>query len=130
MALAFERDGKRTTVSVQLAGRGGEFTGAPALRSAQTLGLQLAPLSESLASQLGVAADAGVLVRTVDPHSAAARAGLTAGMLLLSVDRAAASSVKQVLGLLEQARQAKRVALLRVRTQHGVRFVALRFDRP
>ena len=130
MALAFERDGKRTTVSVQLAGRGGEFTGAPALRSAQTLGLQLAPLSEALASQLGVVADAGVLVRTVDPHSAAARAGLTAGMLLLSVDREAASSVKQVLGLLEQARQGKRVALLRIRTQHGARFMALRFDRP
>ena len=56
------------------------------------LGIQTEPLSSSLAEQLGVKADSGVVISDVRANSAAASAGLEKGMVITHVGRKAVKS--------------------------------------
>jgi serine protease Do len=50
------------------------------------MGVRLAPLSSALADQLGIDADAGVLIAAVEAGSAAEKAGVKANDVLIRVD--------------------------------------------
>ncbi len=73
-----------------------------ALRSGQSmsarpwLGAALEPIDQALAEQLGLDRPRGVLVRQVYPGSAAAKAGLEAGDVILSVDGVAVEDAAAV----------------------------------
>ena len=64
-------------------------------------GLQLKDLTAELSETLGYEPGSGVLVADVDPHSPAAEAGITRGIVIYQVGRYGISSVKQVDELLE-----------------------------
>jgi serine protease Do len=64
------------------------------------LGVRLAPLTPSLRSSLGVAADAGALVTGVEPDGPAAGAGVTAGDVVIALDGRDITSVEDVLDAL------------------------------
>jgi len=64
------------------------------------LGVRLAPLTPSLRSSLGVAADAGALVAGVEPDGPAATAGVTAGDVVVALNGRDITSVEDVLGTL------------------------------
>ena len=64
-------------------------------------GLQLQDLTPALSETLGYEPGSGVLVADVDPHTPAAEAGITRGLVLYQVGRYGISSVKQVDELLE-----------------------------
>ncbi len=100
--------------------RGGT-SGAPSRPGADSMGLQLEPLSEEQARRLGMEGATGVLVRRVEAGSVAARAGLEPGHVIVGVDHRPARSVAQVRQAL-----AGGSALLRVQTRNGFRYVVLR----
>ncbi len=88
--LSYVRNGGTKTVDVKL----GEFqateedtgNGGSGHDVAETLGFQVQPLTPAVAQQLGYSQTSGVVISQVSPYSAAAGAGLRAGMLVLRVD--------------------------------------------
>lgn len=91
-----------------------------------TLGMVLVPLDQDARSALNLSReDRGIVVRSVDPGSAAARAGLRPGDLLVRVNR------KRVESPAEFARQLKKTkgdVLLQVRRGQGSLFILLNRD--
>ena len=89
------RNGKPIELSVALAEmpnkilEQGTEKSSPAGRSAPELGLQLQPLTPELKRKLDAPVDVnqGVVITDIDPSSAAARAGLRPGDLVLEVNR-------------------------------------------
>jgi serine protease Do len=70
--------------------------------SRKYFGLQLQELAGDAGETLSNVGDAGVLVAEVDPHSPAADAGISRGIVIYQVGRYGISSVKQVEELLGQ----------------------------
>ncbi|MBW2289436.1 MAG: DegQ family serine endoprotease [Deltaproteobacteria bacterium] len=91
--------------------------------SAAKFGLRIQDLTPEIADQLGVEADAGVLVTAVEPGSASDAAGLRRGDLILEVDR---SEVKSASELEERLGKAEGRALLLVRRGDATIFVPLK----
>jgi serine protease Do len=117
-SLQLWRDGKTRSVNVTLREMPTE-EGAP---SASALGLSLQPLSESLSRSLGLGRDVkGVVVADVAAGSAAERAGLHPGDVIVEVDRKHVASVDAALAALRDKKQ----HLLRVVGPSGARFVTI-----
>lgn len=88
-----------------------------------SLGLEVAPLNEKLAEQLGVeGVREGVVITNVTPGSAADLAGLTAGWVITQVNRDSVASVEEMTQALENA---EGDVLLLVRNERGSRFVVV-----
>jgi serine protease Do len=85
------------------------------------LGLSVVPLTGDLADRHGLRGEKGVLVTGVDPASAAARAGIKAGMLIQEVNRRRVDTVEDF----RKAASGKGTILLLVRDRSGSRYVAL-----
>jgi serine protease Do len=121
------RDGRAKTLTVKLGTRpDGEVAANTGNDSADELGLAVANLTPETARALGLKADArGVAITDVDPDSAAARAGLERGNLILNVGSTPVGSVAEF-----QAQLAKHdlKAGIRLLVQAGdlQRFVLLR----
>jgi serine protease Do len=127
--LVVTRDGKRRTLTAKvgtleeaetLAELGGSNDEG---ESAAKFGLRIQDLTPDIADQLGVEADAGVLVTAVEPGSASDVAGLRRGDLILEVDR---SQVKTASELEARLGQADGRALLLVRRGDATIFVPLK----
>jgi serine protease Do len=127
--LVVTRDGKRRTLTAKvgtleeaetLAELGGSKDEG---ESAAKFGLRIQDLTPDIADQLGVEADAGVLVTAVEPGSASDVAGLRRGDLILEVDR---SQVKTASELEARLGQADGRALLLVRRGDATIFVPLK----
>jgi serine protease Do len=84
-------------------------------------GLTVVPLTGDLADRHGFRGEKGVLVTGVDPGSAAARAGIKAGMLIQEVNRRRVDTVEDF----RKAASGKGTMLLLVRDRSGSRYVAL-----
>lgn len=122
------RDGRTKAVTVKLGTRpDGEVAANTGNDSADELGLDVANLTPETARSLGLKPDTrGVVITDVDPDSAAARAGLERGNLILNVGSTPVSSVSEFqaqlakhelkagIRLLVQAGDLQRFVLLRV----------------
>jgi len=120
------RNGKRKTLKVEVGAMADDETVASAEapeEAAAEFGLRVQDLTPEIAEQLGVEADAGVLVTNVDPASPADAAGLRRGDLILEVDR---SEVKSAADLQERLEAAGDRSLLLVRRGDATIFVPLK----
>ncbi|HET9215788.1 MAG TPA: DegQ family serine endoprotease [Terriglobia bacterium] len=103
------RDGIERSYSVTLGEQPGERNGsslaAPSGSSRKTLdGVAVEPLTQSMASRYGVAhSTKGLVVRRVDPGSAAAEAGLEPGDVILEVNRQTVTGVDELARQIEQS---------------------------
>ncbi len=91
------------------------------------LGLEVAPLTEEVAKQLGMKDATGVVITGVEPDSAAARAGLQPSMAVVQVGRVMVKDVAGFEAEMEKAKLEKGVLLL-VRSAEGSRFVVVKSE--
>jgi serine protease Do len=91
------------------------------------LGLILAPLTDDARAKLAMSAQQpGVLVEDVVAHSVASDRGITAGSVIVSVERQSVTSSADVLRSLDDARQSnRRFVLLLVLDAQSLRWVPL-----
>ncbi|MFG0263084.1 MAG: Do family serine endopeptidase [Novipirellula sp. JB048] len=89
----------------------------------KSLGMEISALTASVAKQLGIDADSGVVVTRVQEGSPAAQAGLQAGMVIVQVNRQDVASAAEF----EQrvAEDGDGSILLLVRSEKGSRFVVV-----
>jgi len=132
------RKGKEKTVSVKLgemdesetdqaeAAPGGEDI-APDVKSESLLGMSLAPLSDKLRQEFGLAADLkGLLVVQVAPDSEAATRGVYPRDVILQVNQEDVQSVKDIRKALDDAKkEGRKHALLRVNRGGETLFITL-----
>jgi serine protease Do len=120
--IAFVRDGREQTVTVQLEALPERTADARGARGGQgqqdadgqRLGLRLAPGTD------------GVEVAEVEPGSPAARTGLREGDVIMEVGGKAVRRPADVANAVREARSnARKSILMRVRSAEGVRFVAV-----
>lgn len=129
------RDGKKVTLQVgvreQPKGYGevaaqDEPEAKPSESSSfDELGLNVSPLSEAVAKQLGVKVDTGVVITDVEQGSLAAQAGLDEGDVITQVARTPVSNVEEFRAAVKKADLSKGVMLL-VKGGEGSRFVVLK----
>jgi serine protease Do len=91
---------------------------------AEKLGLQVQDLTDELAKRFGYEDAKGVIVTGVTERSPADRAGISAGMLIVSVNRQDISSVKEFGEALKESSETKK-ALLLVRNERYAQYVVL-----
>ena len=97
----------------------------------ERLGLQVIPLTDQIARQLGAGADTkGLVIAAVDPNSDAARKGLQRGDIVLTANYNAVSTANDLEGIVNQARAENRDAvLLRIqRRGRPAQYVAVRMN--
>lgn len=119
------RDGREKTIDVEI----GELQAAERASSSSTvgdeLGLTLRDLDDRLAEQLGIDADDGVVVASVDPLSPGARAGLRPRDVITHVHGTRIRSTNDFHRALDKHDLADGVRLT-VRTGNAQRFVFIR----
>ncbi|MGH9333996.1 MAG: Do family serine endopeptidase, partial [Vicinamibacteria bacterium] len=127
--IEYLRDGGRTSTTVELARRD-EPVSAPDLEvtgpgGERSLGIQGRGLTPQLRAELGIETDAGVVIESVIPESAAADAGLEPGDVIVQADRRAVTSPEElraaILGLAER----ENLLLLLERPQLGMLWVTV-----
>ena len=119
------RDSKRKTLKVKLGEK--PSAGQISLGSSGTtekLGLTVQNLTDVLAERLGFEGVSGVLVKEVEPGSPAARAGITAGTLIMEVNRREVHNTREFNRAVEEV-VAGGTVLLYVQDQYYRRFVVL-----
>ena len=80
---------------------------------AQSLGLQVSPLTPRYAQQLGVAADSGGLVILgIDPNSDSGQKGLQRGDIVVTANYRPVNTVADLEGIVSQAKAANRESVL------------------
>jgi serine protease Do len=131
------RDGKRVELKVTVLEQPanyGERQSRPAAPAEEPnrpefdkLGLQVGPLTNDLAQQLGIAGASGVVITAVAEDSLAARAGLAPSMAIVQVGRQNIKSVAEFEAAIKNAPLDKGVLLL-VRSAEGSRFVVVRSE--
>jgi serine protease Do len=125
--LTLMRGGARQEVAVKLAARPAPET-LQALSgpgNVDELGLVLKDLSPEVASPLGHTAYSGALVTGVMPRSPAAQAGVTAGDVIIEVNRRRVKDVAGVRATLERGTGAGTNVLLRVQRGDVQQYLAL-----
>jgi serine protease Do len=127
-----KRDGKTmemtyrgTEASKEFAARAGS-AGEPAPTATSEMGIEVAELDAEVSQSLGIDGDHGVLITAVTTGSAAERAGLEPGMVVLEVDRAKVDRVEDFAAAMKRSAEEDDSTLLLVRTAKGSRFVVLK----
>lgn len=93
-------------------------------RSDQDLGIEVSSLTPDLAEQLGVKADAGVVITDVAAEGLGAQKGLREGMVIIRVGKKAIRNAEEFATAMKNE-SVKSGVLLLVRTPSGNRFVVL-----
>ena len=127
VSISILRDGQTQNISVTLSERS-----AQVLRSAKDSeeyanlwkGLSLQNLTADLAEKLGHTADEGVLIAGVAPGSAAAKAGLRKGDLILEVENQPIHNVVEFKSAMEKVEAEAKILLL-VKHEGQVRYVTV-----
>ncbi len=130
--LAVLRDGKRIELKVRLTEQPGNLAAGTAEGTIEgqtprleKLGMQVETLTPDVAKKLELKADHGVVVTDVQSGSAAERAGLAAGMVVVQANRKPVKTPDDLNQALDEKSAARGVLLL-VRTAEGSRFVVIR----
>jgi serine protease Do len=132
------RDGKRVelkvTVQEQPANYGErtterreETSEEPSKKDFNKFGLEVGPLTGEVGQQLGIQADAGVVITGVEEGSPADRAGLSPSMVIVQVAKKPVRNVAEFDSAIRAASPEKGVLLL-VRSSEGSRFVVLKSE--
>jgi serine protease Do len=87
------RDGARTTLTVSVARLSDDDAAVAAAATSERLGIAARSLTPQLAQQLGVPEATGVLVQQVEDGGRAQAAGISAGDVIVEVDRRPVASV-------------------------------------
>ena len=132
VSLEVLRDGARKTVTVALDERPADAErdedGAPSRRGpakpSGRYGLDVEPLTPELARQLRTSSRTGVVVAAVDPAGPASEAGIEAGDVIVSVDRAKVADGDELKAALERV-PAGRPALLLVERRGQPAYIPL-----
>ncbi len=123
------RDGKRVELKVSPTEPTGDAVavGDDTVNSStlEKLGIEAQNLTPDLAAKLQIKAEQGVVVTEVQAGSAAERAGLVGGAVIVEVNRNPIKTVDELARVLNEKSLAKGVLLL-VRTAQGSRFIVLR----
>lgn len=126
--LVLLRNGKQMTLSVAAGEQPAETTAStPQSRQAapaSKLGFEVGELSEAVAQRLGLGDVDGVVVTKVDPIGAAAKVGLSSGMVIAQVNRQPVSSIDDFRAATKDL-ESKDGLLLLIRTPNGSRFVVV-----
>ncbi|SNY96373.1 DegQ family serine endoprotease [Halomonas sp. hl-4] len=125
--LRLMRDGEERSEAVEL-GSWPDAEGAPASSSSDSqvrLGASVAEIDQETQEQLNL--QGGVIVREVEPDSVAARAGLRAGDVLVSLDHRSLSSPEELRRIVEELPTDRAIPLRLYRDGRSL-FVALRFE--
>ncbi|NQT11167.1 MAG: PDZ domain-containing protein, partial [Planctomycetes bacterium] len=129
------RDGKRQTLRVipreqpadEALGRARSLGPGKAETSRfEKLGIEAETLTPDVAEHLNVKAGRGVVITDVRSGSAADRAGLAAGMVIVEANRKPVETVADLRASLGEADD--RATLLLVRSEQGSRFIVLRAE--
>jgi len=119
------RDGKRKTFTVTLGKRSPSGRPVPARPDVlKGLGFTVEDLTPELAEHLGYKGETGVVVAKVQTGSEADRQGITAGTLILQVNRRPVKNTRDFNRAVEQGSK-KDVVLLLVKDKHYTRLVLL-----
>lgn len=89
----------------------------------ESLGIELRPLNQDVAKQLGVEGQTGLVITAVRPGSVSDRAGLQSGMVVVQVNRKAVTTVDEFEEIVQADADGR--LLLLIRTQEGTRFVVI-----
>jgi serine protease Do len=126
LTVTVDRRGREETLRVTLAERPREMRRAatPLAKTAppKALGLEVQALTPDLAREIGTSAERGVLVTAVAPGSAAERAGLRAGDVIVEAHHQAVATPADLSSAIEAA---KGQVLLKVQRETAVRFVVV-----
>ncbi len=107
------RNGKEKTITAKLGERSsGAKAGKTTSETLDKLGFEVGNLTEELAKRLGFEGQTGVVVTRVEPGSQAARKGITAGMLIMEVDRKTVETVEEFNDAIAKAAETGNVLLL------------------
>ena len=94
--LGIIRDGVRRTVTAKLSERVANAKGPKSVsQTLEKIGFDVEALTDDLARQLGFEGQSGVVVSKLEPGSQAGRKGITAGMLIMEVNRRPVKNTKQ-----------------------------------
>ncbi|MBE0537590.1 MAG: DegQ family serine endoprotease [Phycisphaerae bacterium] len=119
------RDGKEKAFTVEIGSlEEGEMAMLGSSEAAKTLGVQVQELTEEIARRLGFGKARGVIVTEVSQGSPADRAGITPGILIVSVNRRDIATVKEFSEAVEESAKTGKVLLL-VRNERYAQYVVV-----
>ena len=122
--LTVYRDGANKTLTLTVENQPEAFgittspSAEPGLTTFGKIGVKVTDLTSKRAKELGFPEESRVLITDVDPESAAGRAGLRSGMLILQVDGKPVKTVAEVQTAFDKSSLAKGY-LLQVRSPQG-----------
>ena len=120
------RDGKRKTLTAKLERRPSQDQAPGAEQQAsQKLGFTVKNLTDEYAERLGFEGMSGVIVTSVEADSKAAKKGITAGMLIMEVNREPVKNTKEFDEAIQKVKKDGSVLLL-VNDGRYTRFIVLK----
>lgn len=112
--LTIWRDGRRKNIELELGKRSAvdQLTGGMQSETAEELGFTVETLTDELKERYGYDNQKGVIVKSVNPASQAARSGISAGTLIKEVNRQPVRNTKDFYQAVERAKKQGRILLL------------------
>lgn len=122
VTLKIVREGKEMTVKATVDELEPETSQPSEEKTDKDIGLSLTPLSPQVARRYGLTTTEGLLITDVRDYSAAQRAGLQPGDIILEVNRTKVSSVKEFRDILKATPSGEEIILLVRREGDGQKF--------
>ena len=112
--LTIWREGKRKKINLELGKRSAvdQATGNLQSETAEELGFTVETLTDELKERYGYETQTGVIIKSIDPTSQAARSGMSTGTLIKEVNRQPVRNTKDFYQAIEAAKKQGRILLL------------------
>lgn len=133
LTITIVRDGKKMELTYEATEPSGEFVAkldgkeSPSAKRIDGMGIEIQPVDDEIAKQLGMDGVEGVVITSVRDDSSAAAASLSPGMVIVEVNRQKVSTAAEFTAAIENSRgESDDTILLLVRTAKGSRFVVVK----
>ena len=126
VAMRIMRDNEEKELNIIIGKRSSDLAQKDSSINKNELGLQLRSLTKDVAEAMGL--EHGVLISGVEANSAAARAGLRTGEVILSVQRKTITQVKQAHAAINKALESKGRVLLLIHNGQGARYTIVKAE--